>query len=137
MNYATFLGLASMIAGGTLLFACSNAEEFAVKGEVSSTESVSGPITVEFFEVDETDADAERESIYTITLESLGAIAETIDADPERTLVVQALVDADGNGACTEGELWGETVLVKNDDGTIADFVVALAKSACPTTVAE
>lgn len=136
MNSAKIL-IASLIAGSLAMVGCSNAEEVEVTGELSSTETVSGPILVEFFEIDAADAAAERESLLQVTVDGLGPITQTVEADPELTLIAHALVDADADGACTEGEVWGETELTKNDDGTIAPFVVALKAAPCPTAAAE
>lgn len=136
MNSAKIL-IASLIAGSLAMVGCSSAEELEVTGELSSTESISGPIALEFFEVDSADASAERESVLQVTVDGLGPVTQTVEADPELTLIAQALVDADGDGACTEGEIWGETELTKNDDGTLAPFIVAMKAQPCPTTAAE
>ena len=136
MNSAKMM-IASLISCTAMMVGCSNAEPFEVTGEVSSTQTVSGPIAVEFFEVDLADEEAERESILEVTVDGLGPIAETVEADPELTIIAHGLVDADGDGACTEGELWGETELTKNEDGTVAAFVINLTNAACPTVAAE
>lgn len=131
MNSAKII-VTSLIAGSMMMAGCSNAEPVDVAGELTSSESISSPIVVEFFEVDSADAEAERESVHQITVDALGPIAETVEADPELTLIAFGLVDSDGDGACTEGEIWGETELTRNDDGTIADFVLDLKAQACP-----
>jgi hypothetical protein len=131
MNSAS-ITLLSLVACGALVTGCSNAEPFDVTGEISSAETVSSPITLEFFEVDATDPAATRESIHVVTVSALGAVSETVEADPALTVVAQALVDTDDDGACTEGELWGETELVKKADGTFEPFVVDIKAQACP-----
>ena len=135
MNTAKII-VTSLIAGSMMMAGCSNAEPVDVSGELTSAESIQSPILVDFFEVDSTAADAERESVLQVTVDALGPIAETVEADPELTLIAHALVDDDGDGACTEGELWGETELTRNDDGTIAAFVVDLKAQACPAAEA-
>lgn len=136
MNSAKMM-VASLIAGSMMMVGCSNAEPVDVSGELTSTETIASPILVDFFEVDSTDASAERESVLQVTVDKLGPIAETVEADPELSLIAHALVDADGDGACTEGEIWGETELTRNEDGTIAPFVLNLASQACPAAAAE
>jgi hypothetical protein len=136
MNKAT-MTIASLIAGAMMMTACSNAEPVDVSGELTSSESIDSPILVDFFEVDAEDSAAERESVFQVTVDGLGPIAETVEADPELTLIAHALVDDDGDGACTEGEIWGETELTRNEDGTIAEFVVDLKAQPCPAAEAE
>jgi hypothetical protein len=115
------------------LAGCSSGEEYEVTGEVSSAETVSGPISLEFFEVDKADAEAERVSIHEVSLAQLGPVSATIEADPELAIIVVALADANDDGKCTEGELWGETELVKEaDNTTIKPFTVELKAQACP-----
>ncbi len=131
MNSAKIM-IATLVTGSMLIAGCSSGEPVDVSGKLTSSESISSPILVDFFEVDAANAEAERESIFQVTIDALGPIAETVEADPELTLIAHALVDSDGDGACTEGEVWGETELTRNDDGTVAEFVVDLKAQACP-----
>jgi hypothetical protein len=123
--FVSLLALASL-AG------CSSGEEYEVTGELSSAATVAGPISVEFFEVDKSDAEAERVSIHEVSVPELGPVTATIEADPDLTIVAVALADANNDGKCTEGELWGETELVKKDETTIEAFTVVLSAQACP-----
>ena len=115
----------------TLLVACSG-REVEVTGQISAASTVSGPISLEFFEMEKGVADAERVSIKTVELEALGEFNETITV-AEDVLIVHALVDADGDGKCTAGELWGEAKQEAKEDGTFDAFAVTLAATACPT----
>ncbi|HZO13961.1 MAG TPA: hypothetical protein VFB62_11905 [Polyangiaceae bacterium] len=127
------LTLLSLLSAGLMLVACGSTEEYEVTGEVSSAQTVSGAITLEFFEVDANDA-AARESIKSVELSAVGAFTETIEASPDAKLVAVALVDADSDGACTEGELWDEADLVRKTDGTLEALALALTADPCPAT---
>jgi hypothetical protein len=72
-------------------------------------------------------------SLKKVELTELGAFTEKIEIG-EDILVAVALVDADGDGKCTEGELWGEAQQEAKDDGTFAPLAIALAATACPAT---
>ena len=111
---------------------CAATEEYEVTGEVSSAQSVSGPITLEFFEVDPDDPDAERVSLKEVTLDALGAFTETIEVTEDYKIIAYAIEDQDGDGACTEGELWAEAEAEPNEDGTIDPITLALQGTACP-----
>jgi hypothetical protein len=124
------LTLTSILAAA-LLAGCESTEEYEVTGEVSSTQAVSGPISLEFFEVDADDASV-RESIKAVELSALGPIAETIEATADAKIVAVALVDADGNGACTEGELWDEAEMTRKADGTLEPLALDLTADPCP-----
>ena len=115
--------LATFVATG-----CAGTEEYEVSGQVTSVEAVSGPITVEFFE----EADDERTSIKKITLETPGEFSETLEASSDASLVALALVDSDGDGVCSDGELWAEQVIDPSEEGATMDFDLELASTACP-----
>lgn len=125
------LTLLSLLSAALLVAGCESTEEYEVTGEVSSAQTVSGAISLEFFEVDANDA-AARESIKSVELTAVGAFTETIEASPDAKIIAVALVDADGNGACTEGELWDEADLVRKTDGTLEALALALTADPCP-----
>jgi hypothetical protein len=115
----------------TLLAACSSGREVEVTGQVSSATTVAGPISLEFFEMEKGVADAERVSIKVVELTALGEFTETLDV-AEDVLIAHALVDTDGDGKCTAGELWGEVQQEAQADGTFVAFAITLAATACP-----
>ena len=126
------LGLTLSFISLAALTACSGGEEYTVSGEVSSAQSVSGPITLEFLEADPADASIEPESVLSVELAELGSFEELVEIDPESSLIVRALADADGDGACTEGELWDEAELTPGEDGTVEAVSLDLAATPCP-----
>ncbi|MBI4704465.1 MAG: hypothetical protein HY744_25460 [Deltaproteobacteria bacterium] len=110
---------------------CSTARELEVTGEVTSAQAIAHPITLEFFEVQKDAPDAERVSVKKVELAKAGAFTETIEAS-EDVIIAHALVDADGDGACTAGELWAEAQQEAKEDGTLAAFQLALEAKPCP-----
>lgn len=111
---------------------CSSARDVEITGEVSSAQSVAGPITLSFYEVaDEGGEAAERLLVSTSEIAELGAFSETVEV-AEDTVVVVALADADGDGSCTDGELWAEAEAQVNDDDTVEPLALDLAASPCP-----
>jgi hypothetical protein len=114
----------------TLLAACSG-REVEVTGQVSAATTVAGPISLEFFEMQKGVADAERVSIKQVELTALGEFTETLNV-AEDVLIVHALVDTNGDGKCTAGELWGEVQQEANSEGTFAAFAITLAADPCP-----
>lgn len=126
------LTLLSLLSAALVVAGCESTEEYEVTGEVTSAQTVSGAITLEFFEVDANDDTAARESIKSVELSAVGAFTETIEASPEAKIIAVALVDADGNGACTEGELWDEAEVVRKADGTLEALALALTADPCP-----
>jgi hypothetical protein len=125
------LVLVSFIATAALA-GCSDAEEFEVAGEVTAAQAVAGPISLEFFELDGSDTEAERESVLQVELAELGAFTQMVEVSPDNTIIAHALVDDDGDGACSAGELWAEAEVTPNDDGTVDAIALALTAGPCP-----
>lgn len=125
----TMLGV--VVALGVGLAACSSARPVEVEGEITAPASVTGPIQLEFFEVD----GEERVSVHEAELAQLGAFRETVEVSGD-VVVVLALADADGDGACTEGEAWGEIDATVADDDTVEPIALALTIEACPAPAA-
>lgn len=121
----TTLALISLCA---LFAGCESTEEYEVTGQVTSAATVAGPISLEFFEVEDTD----RVSIKAVELAQLGPFTETIEAGAESKIVALAIVDTDKDGKCTAGELWDEADVVRNADGTLAPLSLTLTNAACP-----
>jgi hypothetical protein len=132
-----FLSIAAISA---LAFAqgCSSAQEVEVTGEATAAATVTGPISIEFFEVAAADAEADETeslSIKKIELAQAGPFKETIEVEGD-AIRIFALADSDKNGACTEGEAWAETEATVKEDGTLAAVTLALAVVACPAVAA-
>jgi hypothetical protein len=113
-----------------VLAACDVTRDVDVNGEVTATQAVSGRVLLEFFETAEGEA-AERVSLEEVEIAGLGPFAETLSIS-EDILIVRAIVDADGDGACTTGEMWGEAQRSADGDGTFAPFAILAEQRACP-----
>jgi len=114
-----------------MLYGCAGTEEYEVTGEVASAQAVSGPITLRFFELEAAD-DAERVSLAETQLDAPGTFTETVEATSGASIIVSALVDSDGDGACSEGELWAEQTLEPDAEGLLPAAQLTLAGVACP-----
>ena len=125
------LGLVCLLPLG-MLAACSTGREVDVTGEITAAQAVAGPISVEFFELAKGVDNAQRVSIKKVELTQTGAFTETIQIG-EDIVVAVALVDADGDGKCTNGELWGEAQQEAKADGTFAALQITLTADPCPT----
>jgi hypothetical protein len=112
------------------LTACGSSRDVEVSGEVSaaSTVSVDGPIAVQFFDVLDEEA---PEQVHSIKLDSPKGFQEKVALEGDSVLV-RAIVDADGNGACTAGEAWGEVTASISDDDTVK-VELQLKSQPCPT----
>jgi len=127
------IGSLSLIALAALAVGCSSATEYEVTGEVTSSSTISDPISLEFFELDGADTEAERESVHTFELAELGAFTQTVEASEGYKVIVHALVDSDKDGKCTEGELWAEVELTPTAEATLDAATLNLSAAACPT----
>ena len=116
----------------SLLAACSTGRSVDVTGQVSAASAITGNISLEFFEQQKGVANAERVSIKKVELTKLGDFTEQLDVTQD-VVIAHALVDADGDGKCTAGELWGEVTQTAKDDGTFDAFAISLKADPCPT----
>jgi hypothetical protein len=84
-------------------------------------------ITLEFFDLDGED----MESVHTATLSAPGAFTETVAVAGDKILV-RAVDDVDGDGACSAGELWAEAeaAIDENDEAKAVSLV--LSSAPCP-----
>lgn len=125
-----------VMATGALAVGCGGSREVEVTGEVSApaTVQVDGPIMLDFFDVI-AEGD-EPKSVHTATLESLGEFKETIELEGD-TVRVRAINDRDGDGACTNGEAWGEADAAISDDDTAPAMKLELSNDPCPTIEEE
>ncbi len=113
------------------LAGCSDTQEYEITGEISSAQAVAGPISLEFFEVVPDDEEAARESVLKVELDDLGPFTETVEVAGDSTIVVLALEDTDGDGACSAGELWAEAEITPNDDDTVDAVNLQLTAAPC------
>jgi len=113
------------------LAGCTATQEVEVTGEITSAQTVAGPITLEFFEIAQDDEEAERESVHKVELDGLGEFAETVEVAEDANIIIMALEDADGDGACTDGELWAEVEVTPKDDGTVDAVALDLTADTC------
>jgi hypothetical protein len=111
------------------LTACGSSRDVDVSGEVSAASSVSvdAPIAVQFFEVLDDEAPAQ---VHSIQLESPKSFEAKVALEGDSVLV-RAIVDNDGNGACTAGEAWGEVTATIADDDTVK-IALELKAQPCP-----
>jgi hypothetical protein len=119
--------LASVAALG--LAGCAADREVEVTGSVTSAESVSAPITLDFLDVVEGE-DAPT-SVLTAKLDALGAFTQTVSVSGDKVRV-RAVVDNDGDGVCSAGELWAEADATIKDDDTVDPVALALGHTPCP-----
>ena len=124
-----------VMATGALAVGCSGSREVEVSGEVSApaTVSVNGPITLDFFDV--IAEGEEPKSVHTATLDSLGEFKETVELEGD-TVRVRAINDLDGDGACTNGEAWGEADAAISDDDKVETIKLELSNGPCPAAEA-
>jgi hypothetical protein len=129
------LALVSLLALSAFA-ACDSGREVEVTGEVSAAQAVSGAITLKFYEMEKGVDDAERLLVKEAELAGLGTFTETIEV-AEDIVIAVALVDTDGDGACTAGELWAESQQQADADGNFAAFQLSLVADPCPAPAAE
>lgn len=123
--FVTLVGLCGLSAVG-----CSSARDVEVNGEVSAVSgtSVEGRILLDFRDV--LDAEETPESVHTQTLDALGAFTATAPLEGDKVLIV-AINDRDGNGACTAGEAWAQVEAEVTED-KVSGVKLSLSNAACP-----
>ena len=114
------MALALIGASLAALTACSSSRDVSVSGEVSapSTLAVQSDVFVEFFDLTGEGDELERTSVHSIR-QSIGSFDETISIEGEK-IVVRAINDTDGDGACSAGEAWAEAEATVADDDTVS-----------------
>ncbi|HEU4410552.1 MAG TPA: hypothetical protein VFS43_35180 [Polyangiaceae bacterium] len=114
------------------LAACGGGREVEVKGEAvgAGGAALSGPIRLEFYEID--DDGQVGDSVDALSLDGAGAFATKVKLEGESVRVL-AVADANGDEACSEGELWGEANAdIADDDTLAAPIKVELKAAPCP-----
>jgi len=121
-----FFALAAALPLALSLSACSSSRDVEVTGEVSAAQ-IKGEIFLEFFDID----GDQTESVHTTTLSAAGTFAETVPLAGDKVLI-RAVDDADGNGACSAGESWAEVQADIDENDQVKDVLLALAQAPCP-----
>ncbi|MFO0567312.1 MAG: hypothetical protein U0263_16765 [Polyangiaceae bacterium] len=119
---SAFLALAAL----ALIAGCGASRDVEVTGQVDAPATAKGDIVVEFF--DGMDA---TESAHSLKLAGPSAFVEKVPLEGD-TLRVRAVLDADGDGKCSAGELWDEVAKKVDDDDKVDDLVLTLESGACP-----
>jgi hypothetical protein len=123
---------AALALASALATACSGSRDVEVSGSVSAPagEAVSSPITLDFRDV-VNDTDAPK-SVLTATLDAPGDFTQTVSVSGDKVRV-RALVDANGDGTCSAGELWAETDAPIGDGDKVDPVSLTLARTTCPS----
>jgi hypothetical protein len=110
--------------------ACSSGRDVEVKGEVIAPASLSvdGTILVEFVDVIDVE---KREVVHSVELDAPGSFDAKVALEGDKVMV-RAIADADGNGACSAGESWAEVEATIAEDDTVEPVSLTLADAACP-----
>lgn len=126
------LGWVVVTMVGALTVGCNSSREVELTGEVTAASgtSVSGKILVDFRDV--LSEEEEPKSVTTTTLDGPGAFTHKGEFEGDEILV-RAINDKDGNGACSAGEAWAEAKAAIGDDDKVAPVKLALVNTACPT----
>jgi hypothetical protein len=125
------LGWVVVTMVGALTVGCSSSREVELTGEVTAASGtpVSGKILVDFRDV--VSEEDEPKSVTTTTIDGPGAFTHKGEFEGDEILV-RAINDKDGNGACSAGEAWAETKAAIGDDDKVAPVKLALVNTACP-----
>ncbi len=125
--------LGVMVVAASFMAGCSGAREVVVEGEVveSSGAALQGVVVVQFHDLKGEGDEAERSLVHTKVLDGVGAFDETIELEGDRVLV-RAFRDLNLDGACSDGELWGEAEGVVEETDSVEGLRIELAGAACP-----
>jgi hypothetical protein len=124
--YSNIRMLGLSLVSALALVGCGSSRDVEVTGEVSAPATAQGEIVVEFFDI----VDSENTSVHSVTLATPGAFSEKISLEGDK-LLVRAVADADGDGKCTQGELWDEIEAEIASDDT-ASATLSLQAGDCP-----
>ena len=116
---------------------CSSARDVEVSGKVSAPSSltVGDKLVIDFIDVVGEGSEEKQTVAHTSQLTKLGDFKETVPLEGDRVLI-RAIDDRDGNGACSTGEAWGEVPAEIRDDKVEAASLT-LSTAACPAVVAD
>jgi len=127
--------LAGIVFLAVGLSGCSSARDVEVSGKVTapSTLMVGDKVVIDFIDVVGAGADAQESVAHTTQLARLGDFKETVPLQGDQVLI-RAIDDRDGNGACSAGEAWGETHAEIRDGKAVATSLI-LGATACPAAI--
>jgi hypothetical protein len=129
MKTHSFGTTALCIALASLLGACSSSRDVSVEGSVSAASvEGDGKIQLQFYDVLDDEVTAAGE----LTLEAAGAFKHELSLEGDE-LRIFAVQDADGDGACSDGEAWARVDLSVDDD-QVKGAQLQLQHAPCPAT---
>ena len=131
MKHRSLLTSAVVLSLAAALGGCGSSREVEVTGSVSAP-STASEIALEFFDVIGEGEERELTSAHTAKLTGPGEFTEKMDLEGDSVLV-RAIADSDGDGACSAGEAWGEFEASIKDDDTVDPIELSLSTAACPT----
>lgn len=120
-----YFSIVTLLSAAALSLGCSASRDVEVTGQVSS--AAQADIVLEFFDVN----DGEKTSVHTAKAEADGSFKATVSLEGDEVLV-RAVADADGDGACSAGEQWGEASAKIEDDKLAEPLDIILGATACP-----
>jgi hypothetical protein len=124
-----------LVLGSVSLVACGASRDVEVDGKVAANADIVGDdeIRVEFYEEQpaEEGEPATLALVHSSTLTDVGVFTETVAIEGEK-LHVFAIVDRDGDEACTDGEPWGEANVTISEENTAEVSVNVVQKTTCP-----
>jgi hypothetical protein len=125
--------LVTCVVTAAFVVGCGDSREVEVTGEVTAASgaSISGPIRLELYDVEQGDDGEELVLVHSRTLDAPGTFRETADFAGDR-VVIRAIDDGDSNQACSPGEAWGEADVAISEDDKTSPAMIALAIAACP-----
>jgi hypothetical protein len=120
-----------MVIASAATFACASDRDVEVTGSVAAPagQAVSGPITLSFLDVVSTEETPK--SVAETKLDAVGEFKQTVTVEGD-TVRVRAVVDQDGDGACSAGELWAESDAAIKDDDSVMPVNLTLGTAPCP-----
>jgi hypothetical protein len=127
---------AEWIACGSVLLlatACGESRDVDVSGEITSAPA-GEPVRLEFYERMEPEVEGEPgelELVHTAVLDEAGAFKETIPLEGDELLVV-AIIDRDGNEACTAGEAWASAEVTVGEGDAVEVSLDIQPQTSCP-----
>jgi len=109
---------------------CGASRDVEVTGNVSAaaTVQVQGPILLQFLDVL---ADGQAPTVaQSMKLDALGAFTQKVPLEGKQ-LIVRAINDTDGNGACSSGEAWVDAKADISSDDKVGPVSLALISAEC------
>lgn len=112
------------------LLGCSSARDVEVSGKVTSSVTVGDEVVLEFIDLVGEGAEASKSVAHTAKLKALGDFREIVELEGDKVLI-RAIDDRNGDGACSQGEAWGQVQAPVAQDKVEAASLM-LGTAACP-----